>query len=128
MTTTTPPRKGPLTSVGKRPAASSVTAGGGRGRERRQKSESESGGEWQSGQSESESESASASASESESESKSKAEALHDVEAILKRRNVKGGRGQEWLVRWQGYGSEEDSLEPTKNIPLSVRKEYMGIL
>jgi hypothetical protein len=43
-------------------------------------------------------------------------EPVFDVEAVLERREVDGGPGSEFLVRWRGYGEERDSWEPRANL------------
>ena len=43
-------------------------------------------------------------------------EPVLDVEAVLQRREVQGGRGSEFLVRRRGYGAERDSWEPRASL------------
>jgi hypothetical protein len=50
----------------------------------------------------------------------------YSVEAIIGHRRKR--RGMEWLIRWEGYGPQFDTWEPTtslKNAPL-VLNEYKG--
>ncbi|XP_031621913.1 uncharacterized protein LOC116339963 [Contarinia nasturtii] len=48
----------------------------------------------------------------------------YEVDAIIKHRDRKGGR--QYLIRWKGYGSEEDSWEKEGNMSCpKVLKEYI---
>ena len=48
-----------------------------------------------------------------------------DVEYIVAHRISKKGRNQlEFLLHWEGYGSEDDSWEPRSNVEGSLIYEY----
>ena len=46
------------------------------------------------------------------------------MEEILDERARAGGK--EYLVRWRGYGEEEDTWEPEENIHHSLVKEFLA--
>jgi len=48
---------------------------------------------------------------------------IYEVDDILGSRKRKGG-GREYLVKWKGYGNEENTYEPSKNIPRALIKEF----
>ena len=50
-------------------------------------------------------------------------EDLYDVEKILARRVKRGG--VEYLVAWEGYGTEADTWEPPEHLPKRFINRYM---
>ena len=48
---------------------------------------------------------------------------IYEVDDILGSRKRKGG-GREYLIKWKGYGNEENTYEPSKNIPRALIKEF----
>ena len=49
-------------------------------------------------------------------------EQLYDIERILKCR--KRGNKKEYLIKWQGYPSSENSWEPSRYIPEYLRQQF----
>ena len=49
-------------------------------------------------------------------------EGLYEVENILGSRLRKGKR--EYLIKWKGYGDEENTYEPSRNIPSELIREF----
>jgi len=51
------------------------------------------------------------------------------VEKLLAHRRVSSGSARtrlEYLVRWAGYGSEDDSWEPSSNVEGSLKQDYLA--
>ena len=46
------------------------------------------------------------------------------VEALLDRRYSYRSSSLEYLIRWGGFGSEDDSWEPAEGLPADMRSEY----
>lgn len=49
-------------------------------------------------------------------------EGLYEVETIVSSRLRKGKR--EYLIKWKGYGEEENTYEPSKNVPRELIDEF----
>ena len=51
------------------------------------------------------------------------------VEKLLAHRRVSSGSTRtklEYLVRWVGYGPEDDSWEPSRNVEGSLKQDYLA--